>query len=228
MPPVLRPAPRAGERLPALRRVATLAALLAAAASLPPAAARAQPGTGQRSATPAPGPAAAATVVLVMRHAERADAGAGAGNAMMAADPGLSAAGVARARAFAEALREGEVSAVYVTQYRRTRDTGAPIAGMATAGAPIAGTAGVPVIERPVSAANAAGYGAALAREIRERHGGRTVAVVGHSNTVPEIVAALSGRPAPALTERDYGDVFVVILAPGSGAARVLRLRAGT
>jgi broad specificity phosphatase PhoE len=87
------------------------------------------------------------------------------------------------------------------------------------------------VTERPITPATAARYADDLAREIRERHAGQTVAVVGHANTVPALVRALAGpgpaRRRPALGEGEYGDVFVVVLPAGGGAARTLRLRVG-
>ena len=152
---------------------------------------------------------AASTVVLVMRHAERAEQGG--------ADPGLSEAGVERARQLASAAREAGVRVVLTTQYARTRETAAPLAA----------ATGAQVVARPVTPANVGSYAADLAREIRGAHGGHTVAVVGHSNTVPAIVAALTGGPAPALGEGDYGDLFVVILPPADGPARLLRTRVG-
>jgi hypothetical protein len=36
------------------------------------------------------------------------------------------------------------------------------------------------------------------------------VLIVGHSNTVPDLVARVGGKEAIALTEQDYGTVFVV------------------
>lgn len=81
------------------------------------------------------------------------------------------------------------------------------------------------VTQRAVHAANAARHADDLAREIRERHAGRTLAVVGHSSTGPAIVTARTARPA--LAETDYGDVFVAVLPSGGGAARLLRLRVG-
>jgi broad specificity phosphatase PhoE len=153
--------------------------------------------------------AAAPTVILLMRHAERA--------AEPGPDPALSDAGRARAERFAEAARDARVTTVFATQFRRMRETAKPVARVA----------GVAVTERAVPPAGAAAYADALAREILDRHAGRTVAVVGHSNTVPAIVAALAGRPAPALGEGDYGDVFVVVLPADGGSARLLRLRTG-
>jgi phosphohistidine phosphatase SixA len=151
----------------------------------------------------------APTVVLVLRHAERAGE--------PGPDPALSEAGAARARQLVAATRATRVAAVYATQFRRTRETAEPLAQ----------TAGVAVTQRPIHAANAARYAEDLAREIRTQHAGRTVAVIGHSNTVPALVAALAGGAPPALGEGEYGDVFVVILASAETPARVLRLRVG-
>jgi hypothetical protein len=49
------------------------------------------------------------------------------------------------------------------------------------------------------------------------------VLIVGHSNTVPDIVARLGGKPVP-LTEEDYGTIFVV--RPGSPAVEQINLSA--
>jgi broad specificity phosphatase PhoE len=136
-------------------------------------------GTLAAQAATQPAAAGAPTVVLVLRHAERA--------AEPGPDPALSEAGAARARQLAEAARDGQVRAVFASQFRRTRETAAPLAQAA----------------------------------------GVAVAVVGHANTVPALVGALAGRPAPAMGEGDYGDVFVVVVPAGGGAARTLRLRVG-
>lgn len=160
---------------------------------------------------PSPAPAEAATTVVAVRHAERAQDPPN--------DPGLSAEGVIRARALPAALHSlgaEPVAAIYSTQFRRTQETVAPLAAQT----------GVTVTERPISAANLASYAQDLAREIRSRHTGETVVIVGHSNTVPALVAALSGGPAPQLAETDYGDLFRVII-PASGPPRVERSRFG-
>jgi hypothetical protein len=47
--------------------------------------------------------------------------------------------------------------------------------------------------------------------------------VVGHSNTVPDLVAAFGGsRPAP-LTEQDYGTIYVV----RAGSSEVEEMKLG-
>ena len=67
-------------------------------------------------------PARAQKAVILVRHAEKVDE---------SEDPLLSAAGKARARALARSLRTAGVKAVYVTQYKRTGLTAAPLAAAA-------------------------------------------------------------------------------------------------
>lgn len=144
---------------------------------------------------------AAATVVLVIRHAEKlGDPGA------MTADPALSPEGVERAAALAQALKGKPLHAVYSTQYLRTRETGRPAAE----------GAGVPVTVRPVHGGNMASYHTELAAHILAQHRGQTVLVVGHSNTVPAIVKAVSGRDVPPIPESQYGDFYTITIPAGA------------
>ena len=135
------------------------------------------------AASPArdPGP-----VFIVVRHAEKtADDG----------DPTLSAAGERRAAALAARLRDEPLVAVYATPFRRTRQTAQP-AAQAHGLAIVAYDAKLPATE--------------LAAQLRRDHAAGTVLVVGHSNTVPGIVAALCGCDVPPLEESEYGDLYRV------------------
>jgi hypothetical protein len=62
------------------------------------------------------------------------------------------------------------------------------------------------------------------AREILTRHAGESVLVVGHSNTVPQIVQALSGRAVAEMTEEEYDHLFVVVVPP-QGVPRLFKTR---
>ena len=150
------------------------------------------------------------TVVIVVRHGEREETPADP------RDPALNAAGQTRAAALAAAAEDAGVSAVYSTQFRRTRDTGAPLAQKL----------GVPVTPFEINGGNMANYPALLRDEILDKHRGKTVVVVGHSNTVPAIVQALGGKPVPALTEADY-DRFYVVVVSESGNGRVIKAQYG-
>jgi broad specificity phosphatase PhoE len=151
---------------------------------------------------PLPAKEAGATVVVVVRHAEKATDDP--------RDPTLSEAGAARANALADRLAATGLDAAYATQFRRTQQTAAPAAARA----------GIEVTVRPVDKANANTYDADLARDLRALPPGSTALVVGHSNTVPGIVAAISGQPAPEMPETEY-DRYTVIVLDADGKARV-------
>jgi broad specificity phosphatase PhoE len=138
--------------------------------------------------------AAQTTTVIVVRHAEKVDD---------SADPLLSEAGSARARALAEALQDAGVTAIYTTQLQRTRLTAEPLA-RAMAIAPVVIGTGSPVqthVDR-------------IADRIRESDVGGIVVVVGHSNTVPLIVSALGGPDINSIEDEEYDHMFVLTLRP--------------
>ena len=82
--------------------------------------------------------------------------------------------------------------AIYVSDYRRTRQTAAPLAASLGLTPTVYDPADTPGLLARVRAAP----GPAL--------------IVGHSNTVPDIVAGLGGtRPAP-LVHEDFGDIWRV------------------
>lgn len=154
-------------------------------------------------ATPRP---ATDTVVLVVRHAEKTGP---------SGDVPLSAAGEARAKALVSIAREAGVSAIITTQFQRTRLTAAPSAqALGITGEVIEARGAVPDHAR------------AIADAVRSRFAGRTVVVVGHSNTVPAIVAALGGPKLPDICDDLYDDIFTVIVSP-EGTARVVHAKYG-
>jgi phosphohistidine phosphatase SixA len=144
------------------------------------------------------------TTVVVIRHAEK--------DTVSAADPALSAAGEARAallaRMFGEPKGVGRLDAIYVSATLRSRLTAAPLAGRLSI-APIVAGADDPK---------------GLARRVLRENGGKRVMVIGHINTVPEIVAALSGRSdIPSIDEQDFATMYVVTV-PRIGRANLVRL----
>ena len=149
--------------------------------------------------------AQAATVVLVVRHAERAP---GSG------DPPLSDAGRERATALAEIGKLTAVSAIVTTQLQRTRQTGTPLAEALKI---------TPVVVP--TQADLAKHAAEVAAAVRQQ-AGKTVLVIGHSNTVPAIVAALGGPKLPDLCESEFDSLITLILDAG-GSVRIVRTRYG-
>lgn len=140
-------------------------------------------------------PAAAATFVVV-RHAEKADDGS--------RDPPLAMAGAARAQRLAATLRIEPVVAVYATGYQRAQQTAA-------------GTADDHGLAVTTYAADQPA--AEFAARLRTSHATGTVLVVGHSNSAPDIAAALCHCAATPLGDHDYGRVYRIRIAPDGGAA---------
>ncbi len=155
-----------------------------------------------------PWPAAQATpdLVVLVRHAEKATTPAD--------DPALSPAGQQRAEALTQALEHAGITAIITTQFRRTRDTAQPLATRLHI-EPL-----VVLARRGESAAHISEVVAA----IRKQSG--NVLVVGHSNTVAQIAAALGGPALPDLCETTYG--LALVLQPKLKDAALLRLRYGT
>jgi broad specificity phosphatase PhoE len=146
-----------------------------------------------------PGLAPAATTVVVVRHAEKVEE---PGNR----DPELSGAGVERAVVLTRLLRDVPLSAVYSSDFIRTRKTAEPVAEQA----------GVAVLLRDPREA------AALRDEILRDHPGGVSLVVGHSNTVPLVLGALGVTDPPEIAEDRYDDYFVVVIEDEAGAAPTL------
>jgi broad specificity phosphatase PhoE len=149
--------------------------------------------------TPAPvavATTAAAATFVVVRHAEKADDGS--------RDPPLSAEGEARALRLAAVLNGEPVVAAYATGYRRTQQTAA-----ATAGAH--GLA--------VTTYAADQPAPAFAARLRGAHARGTVLVVGHSNTAPQIAAALCRCTTTPLGDHDYGRVYRIRVGTDGRAA---------
>ncbi|AEV83536.1 phosphoglycerate mutase [Actinoplanes sp. SE50] len=121
----------------------------------------------------------------------------------VSADPPLNEAGRRRAEALAHLLGAAGVSTVFTSAFRRTRETVEPLK-MASREMPSAAT---------------------VAHEARAGRYGAVVLIAGHSNTVPEVIAAL-GAPPPAIGETDFDNLFVVTTADDAEPG-LLRLKYG-
>ena len=135
--------------------------------------------------------AAAQGTVFLVRHAERAD-DANSGPKMTGTDPDLSGQGILRAQALARTLKDAKITAIYTTEFKRTRQTAAPLAT----------ALGVQVTE--VSSKDLPG----LFQKVRTAPG--NVLVVGHSNTVPAVIKELGVAEPVSIAETEYDNLFVV------------------
>ena len=151
--------------------------------------------------------AAADQVVFVVRHAERADSGSGPPPAgMMANDPPLSAAGKERAARLATLLASADVKHIYTTEFKRTRETAAPLAQQL----------------RVEAVASAARDSDSLVQQVTKVAG--NVLIVGHSNTVPDLLKRLGVKNAISIADNEYDNLFVVV-RPAAGEPTLIRLR---
>lgn len=140
---------------------------------------------------------AAGLRVIVVRHAEKATDDK--------RDPSLSTAGKERAKALALLLRDEPLVAAYATQYRRTQLTAVP---------------SVVARKMKVTVRPAGESAASLAEKIRRDHETGSVLVVGHSNTVPGLVTALSGQEVAAIADDEF-DRYYIVTWPEQGAAKL-------
>jgi len=146
--------------------------------------------------------------VFLVRHAEKATEPPG--------DPSLSAAGEARAEALARMLSGAGVNHLFASEYRRTRDTLAPLADR---------------LGRKVREIPAADPEAQIAA-LRSLPAGSIAVVAGHSNTVPHLVEMLGGKVfglvdtghGPMISDDTYDRMFLLVLPPnGAGAPAIDR-----
>ena len=138
--------------------------------------------------------------VFLIRHAERADSAPGA---TPAADPDLSDAGRARAEFLAVALKDAGITAIYVTEFKRTQQTAAPLAK----------ALGLTV--RIVTSKSTAD----LVKQLKAGRG--NALVVGHSNSVPDVVKGLGVRAPVAIGDDEFDNMFLVALGPTPSLLRL-------
>jgi phosphohistidine phosphatase SixA len=142
------------------------------------------------------------SVVYVVRHAERADDG----GMVASKDPDLSAEGHARARRLATMLRDAGITRIFTTEYRRSRQTAEPLVS----------STGPEVETLPAKDI------VALIERIAAH--AEPLLVVGHSNTVPDILQALGVGTPIRMADDEYDNLFVVVRSDASPPL-VVRLR---
>ncbi len=137
--------------------------------------------------------------IYLVRHAERAST---------AADSPLSAAGEARARSLATSLHDAGITRIYTTELRRTIQTAAPLA--------------LAINVTPTVVA--AGDSPSLIASVRSTKPHDRLLIVGHSNTVPDMLRALGVSPAITIADNEFDNLFIVI-PKGDAPPIMLRLR---
>lgn len=158
------------------------------------------PGNAQMTPPPAPAKAAATaartTTIYIVRHAEKASA---------SGDTPLSEVGTKRAGCLAATLADANIQSIYTTEYKRTKETAVPTA--AKTGVPATVIAGAEMNKLI---------------KILQQGTGRNVLVVGHSNTVPQIVEMLGGG-AVTVKDNEYDHLYIVTLRNDEASLASLR-----
>lgn len=152
-----------------------------------------------------PSAALAQRAVFVVRHAEK----------VSDSDERLSEAGRRRAARLAEMLASAGVNAVFATATERAMDTARPLADrlkIRIETYDVGGGRGSEMDARPFT------------ETLRREHGDGVLLVVGHSNTVPELLKAFGSADAIALGPSDYDNLFLVV-PRGDRPATLLRLK---
>jgi phosphohistidine phosphatase SixA len=127
------------------------------------------------------------TIYYIVRHAEKETTNT------MTSDVPLSEAGKQRAQALKDLLQKEHITQIFSTNYIRTKSTGQPLAD---------------AIHVPIEIYNP--KDSAFISKIKTLDG--NVLIVGHANTVDDLVNSLTGKKELAgdLPDSEYGDLFVV------------------
>ena len=152
--------------------------------------------------------------VYLVRHAERADE--------PRQDPSLNEKGNARAQELARVLANANIKAIISSQYLRTKQTAEPLAKKLS----------LPVtsITLNVTPSNPRVVTDQSTAEVTNKilsHPGESVLVIGHTNSVPDVIKMLGGDTVPVMDETVFDDLFVVTVY-AKGKARVAHLKYGS
>jgi broad specificity phosphatase PhoE len=150
----------------------------------------------------------ATTTIIFVRHAEKVVSSDD--------DPPLSDAGRVRAAELTRQLVDADVirgiDAIYATQFRRTQETAAPLAD---------------ALDIPIHTYDADDTESVLEEVVRD-YKGKIILVVGHSDTLPALMANLgASKRVPPIADGEYDNIYVVSI-PWFGKTKTIRLRYGT
>lgn len=154
------------------------------------------------------------TTVFLIRHAERAEE--------PRQDPPLTEKGTARAQELARLLSAAGIKAIYTSQFARTKLTAEPLAKQLG----VTPTA----LSLKLNPSNPRQIAEESTKETVDKilsHGGGSVLVVGHSNSIPDVIKMLGADVTPTIDEKKFDDLFVVTVY-GKGKAKVAHLKYGS
>lgn len=151
--------------------------------------------------------------VFLVRHAEKEDE--------PRQDPPLKKEGVARSQELAKLLGAAGIKTIITSQLARTKQTAEPLATKLNL-TPIA----ISLRSNPNNPRQIAEESTAeVVNKILERSG-ESVLLVGHSNSVPDVIKMLGGDTVPTIDERHFNNLFIVTVY-AKGKAKVVHLKYG-
>jgi broad specificity phosphatase PhoE len=150
----------------------------------------------------------ATTTMIFVRHAEKA--------LVPVDNPGLTADGQRRAAELARQLVDADVvagiDAIYSTPYRRTIETAQPVAD---------------ALGLDVNIYSPDDNDETVVDGMVRTHKGKIILVVGHSNTLPTLIAELgASKNVPPIADNEYDNIYLVSI-PWFGKTKTIRLRYG-
>ena len=146
-----------------------------------------------------------ATTLILIRHGERNNPSAGD----PPGGPHLNTDGKNRARLLVHVLGQTGIKVIYTSHFIRTQEMAQPLAAHL---APINGAQ----FDAPAQIKN----------DILLHHTGKTVLVVGHSDSVPALINLFTGGHLPDINDAEFDNMFI-LTALNSGAAFVTKLKYG-
>jgi broad specificity phosphatase PhoE len=153
-----------------------------------------------------------------VRHAEKQVATAG--QPMMSPnDPPLTDEGKTRARNLARILGKAGINTIITSQFLRTKDTAQPLAEALGLTSQV-----IPIAAHPTERGKVSPESVKNIVDKIFKSGGEAVLVVGHTNTLPDVIAMLGGGNISEIPETDYDNIFVVTVYE-KGKAKVARMR---
>lgn len=152
--------------------------------------------------------------VYLVRHAERADE--------PRQDPPLTEKGTLRSQELARILGKANVKTIITSQFLRTKQTAEPLAKQAGLTATSISLSVNPSNPRMIAEQSTA----EVTNKVLERSG-ESVLVVGHSNSIPDVIKMLGGDVTPLIDDKKYDDLFVVTVY-AKGKAKVAHVKYGS
>jgi 2,3-bisphosphoglycerate-dependent phosphoglycerate mutase len=141
------------------------------------------------------------TTVILIRHADRTSSAT--------TDPALNTKGEARAQKLIHVLGKSGIETIYHSHFTRSKQTAQPLAahllGIATK-----------QIDEAVE----------IKTDILANHAGKAVLVIGHSDTVPDLINQLSEGRMLMINDSEFDNLFIVTLL-GTGKASITSLKYG-